>query len=132
MSAQLKSLHIRNYRSLADVSLELEPINVLFGPNGAGKSTLLDTIWFVRDCAIRSVELASSHRDHGIGLLFDGADEGSTIELALATDRIRYALSLEFPAGRIEPLAGEKLYSLDRHEVLFERRAGSSKADWLM
>ncbi|MGZ3471089.1 MAG: AAA family ATPase, partial [Isosphaeraceae bacterium] len=38
--------------SLADVSLALEPVNVLFGPNGAGKSTLLDTIWFVRDCAI--------------------------------------------------------------------------------
>ena len=60
MSARLKSIRIQNYRSLADVSLELEPVNVLFGPNGAGKSSLLDAIWFVRDCAIRSMELASS------------------------------------------------------------------------
>ena len=76
MPTRLQSIHVRNYRSLADVTLDLEPVNVLFGPNGAGKSTLLDTIWFVRDCAIRSVALASSDRDHGIGLLFDGADEG--------------------------------------------------------
>jgi len=49
----LKRIRIKNYRSLADLSLDLEPINVLFGPNGAGKSTLLDTLWFARDCAIR-------------------------------------------------------------------------------
>ncbi len=57
MAGRLKSIHVQNYRSLADVSLELEPINVLLGPNGAGKSSLLDAIWFVRDCAIRGVEL---------------------------------------------------------------------------
>jgi predicted ATPase len=130
MTARLKSIRIRNYRSLADVSLNLQPVNVLFGPNGAGKSTLLDTIWFIRDCAIRSVELASANRDHGIGLLFDGADDGSAIELELATERITYALSLGISAGRLEPFAGEKLYSLDRDAVLFERRPGTTKADF--
>jgi predicted ATPase len=130
MAIRLKSIHIQNYRSLADVSLDLGPANVLFGPNGAGKSTLLDTVWFIRDCAIRSVELASANRDHGIGLLFYGADEGSSIHLELATDRITYALSLGITAGRLEPYAGERLYSLDRGEILFERRAGASRADF--
>ena len=109
MPVRLNSIHIQNYRSLADVSLELEPVNVLFGPNGAGKSTLLDTIWFVRDCAIRSTELASANRDHGIGLLFDGADESDSIHLKLATDRVEYELTLSLSVGRIEPFAGERL-----------------------
>ena len=130
MPTRLKTIQIKNYRSLADVSLALEPVNVLFGPNGAGKSTLLDTIWFVRDCAIRSVELASTNRDHGIGLLFDGADEGDSIRLKLATDQIEYELILNLSAGRIEPFAGERLFSLERDRVLFERRAGTSKAEF--
>ena len=126
----MKTIQINNHRSLADVSLALEPVNVLFGPNGAGKSTLLDTIWFVRDCAIRSVELASTNRDHGIGLLFDGADEGDSIRLKLATDQIEYELVLSMSAGRIEPFAGERLFSLERGRVLLERRAGTSKAEF--
>ena len=130
MPVRLKSIHIRNYRCLADVSLDLEPVNVLFGPNGAGKSTLLDTIWFVRDCAIRSVEFASSDRSHGIGLLFDGADETDSIRLKLATDRVEYELTLNLSDGRLEPFAGERLFSLERHRILFERQAGTAKADY--
>jgi AAA15 family ATPase/GTPase len=60
MSNHLRSIQVRNYRSLADVPLGLRPINVLFGPNGAGKSSFLDVIWFVRDCAIRGVDQASA------------------------------------------------------------------------
>ena len=79
MPNRLTGLHVKNFRSLQDVSIELGAINVLFGPNGAGKSSLLDTIWFVRDCAIRGVEEASSFRNHGIAALWDGADEGAHI-----------------------------------------------------
>jgi predicted ATPase len=75
MATRISSIHIHNYRALADVSLDLGPVGVLFGPNGSGKSTLLDTLWFVRDCAIRGVERASALRSHGIGVLFDGAPE---------------------------------------------------------
>ena len=53
MPDRLLRLQVRNFRSLADVNIELDAFNVLFGPNGAGKSTFLDTIWFMRDCAIR-------------------------------------------------------------------------------
>ena len=108
MPGRLLRLEVENYRSLADVSLPLEPVNVLFGPNGAGKSTLLDTIWFIRDCAIRSVELASAARDHGIGLLFDGANDGEHIRLMLATEHVEYELRLGLSAGRIEPNAGRR------------------------
>ena len=43
----LTRLTVQNYRSLRDVDLHLQPLNVLVGPNGAGKSNLLDVIDFL-------------------------------------------------------------------------------------
>jgi hypothetical protein len=87
-------------------------------------------MWFVRDCAIRSVAAASNDRDHGIGLLYDGAPEGSRIVVALATEAVRYELPLEFLAGRIEPMAGERLRSAVRGRDLIHRLPGTSRADF--
>jgi predicted ATPase len=129
MAARLKSIRIQNYRSLADVSLDLGPINVLFGPSGAGKSSLLDAIGFVRDCTDRSVEFARAKRGLGLGLLNDGAAPSDPIRLKLATDQVEYELTLGLSSGRIDPLAGERLYSLDRGTVLLERQAGTAKAN---
>lgn len=131
MSNHLRSVRVRNYRSLADVKIDLEPINVLFGPNGAGKSSFLDTIWFVRDCAIRGVDLASSVRSHGIGLLYDGATEDDVITIALFTDDAEYELTLLLSSGQIEPSAGERLFSVQQQVALIERRVGSKDASFL-
>ena len=131
MSARLKSIRIQNYRSLADVSLDLGPINILFGPSGAGKSSLLDAISFVSDCVFRGVEAPSAERGQGVGLLFDGAAPGEPIRLKLTTDRSEYELTLGRSAGRIDPLAGERLYSLERGAVLLERRVGTATASLL-
>jgi len=127
MSNQLTHLQIKNFRSLADVNIQINPLNIIFGPNGAGKTTLLDTIWFVRDCAIRGVDLASSERDHGIGLLWDGADEGENISIKIVTPSGEYEVSFGYSSGRIEPFAGEKLFS-DRDNKLIVRIIGSDKA----
>lgn len=124
----LNRVRIRNYRALADVELELGPVNVVFGPNGAGKSSLLDTVCFFRDCAIRGVEVASSDRDHGIGMLWDGAEEGARIVVELCCGSVRYSLSFELAAGRIDPHPGERLYSTGREMTLIERSPGSDTA----
>jgi predicted ATPase len=128
MSTRLASLNVRNYRSLADLSLDIGPVSVLFGPNGAGKSTILDTIWFFRDCAIRGVELASSTRSHGIGILYDGAVEDEQVAVTLATDETEYELRFGLSSGRIEPFAGERLRLLADKRTLIDRPAGTSKA----
>lgn len=127
MSNQLTHLHIKNFRSLADVKIQINPLNIIFGPNGAGKTTLLDTIWFVRDCAIRGVDLASSDRDHGIGLLWDGADEGENISIKIVTPSGEYEVSFGYSSGRIEPFAGEKLVSNPDNQLIV-RIIGSDKA----
>ena len=125
----LTRIRVRNYRALADIELDLRPVNVVFGPNGAGKSTLLDTLYFFRDCAIRGVEVASSERSHGIGILWDGADDDGGILVELATSRVAYELTVSLSAGRIEPFAGEKLRSsTPRGAALIDRSPGSEQA----
>jgi len=130
MTNRLVRLKIKNFRSLADVDIKIEPLNVLFGPNGAGKSTFLDTIWFVRDCAIRGVDEASSDRNHGIGALWDGADEGANISILLETELASYEVLFGYSSGRIEPFVGELLDSKSHTPRLIDRKIGSDKADF--
>lgn len=130
MSNFLTKLRIKNYRSLADVSVDVGKLNILFGPNGAGKSVFLDTIWFVRDCAIRSVDTASSTRSHGIGILYDKAGDDDQISVTLFTDKVEYELRFGLSSGRIEPYAGERLYSVRRNVSLLDRKVGSDKAQF--
>ena len=40
----LSRLHVKGYKSLADVEVEFRPLTLLFGPNAAGKSNLLDAV----------------------------------------------------------------------------------------
>lgn len=124
----LAKIGVRNYRALGSIELDLGPVNLIFGPNGAGKSTLLDTLYFFRDCAIRGVEVASSERSHGIGVLWDGADDDAGITIELGTGSIEYRLTFSLSAGRIEPFAGERLRSSSRGQTLIDRSAGSHSA----
>ena len=124
----LTRIQVRNYRALADVELSVGPINVVFGPNGAGKSTLMDSLYFFRDCAIRGVEVASSERDHGIGILWDGAVEDQRIMIELDDGDVTYRLSFVLAAGRIDSFPGERLLSPTRSTALIDRRPGSDKA----
>ncbi len=130
MSNRLTGLQIHNFRSLADVPFKTNALNVLFGPNGAGKSTFLDTIWFVRDCAIRGVDEASSNRSHGIGILWVRADEGANISITLETELAKYELLFGFSSGRIEPFVGEILYSKKLDIRLIDRKIGTDKANF--
>ena len=128
MSTLLTKLSVRNYRALAAIDIELQSVNVFFGPNGAGKSSILDVLWFLRGCAVQNVDETAAERDHGIGLLWDGAAENATIEMAISYGALRYELTLGFLSGRIDPLVGELLSS--KATTLISRRTGSNKANF--
>ncbi len=125
---QLISLTVKNFRSLANVSINTKRLTVLFGPNGAGKSAFLEALWFVRDCGIRGVDLASSDRGHGIGLLWEGANDGAFISIGIETQATNYEILFGYSSGRIETFVGEKLFSKISKKVLINRKVGSDKA----
>ncbi|KHD11061.1 hypothetical protein PN36_11380 [Candidatus Thiomargarita nelsonii] len=123
---KLINLTVKNFRSLANVSINTERLTVLFGPNGAGKSAFLEALWFVRDCGIRGVDIASSDRGHGIGLLWEGADNAAHISIAIETPATNYEILFGYSSGRIEPFVGEQLSS--KTQRLINRKVGSDKA----
>lgn len=42
----LTKLHIERYKSLYDVTIDLEPLTVLIGPNASGKSNICEAVYF--------------------------------------------------------------------------------------
>lgn len=58
----IKRLWVKNYRSLADVSVDLEPLTVLVGANGSGKSNFIDALSFVADALKMGLYVAISKR----------------------------------------------------------------------
>ncbi len=45
----IKKIRIQNFRSLLDVTVDLDPLTVLIGRSGTGKSNFIDAIRFLRD-----------------------------------------------------------------------------------
>ena len=130
MGNLLTRLHVKNFRSLADVSVETRPINLLFGPNGSGKSTLLETVHLVKDCVFRDVEEAARTRNNGFGMLRQGAKASEGISIALETASVQYKLQLGFSRGQVEPRAGEVLHSKGEPIPFITRDIGSDTAEF--
>ncbi|MCA9274969.1 MAG: AAA family ATPase [Phycisphaerales bacterium] len=64
----IKSVYIKNYKSIGHCALELEPFTVLVGRNGAGKSNFLDALRFISDSLDTSLDHAIKWRG-GIDLV---------------------------------------------------------------
>ncbi len=62
LTNRINRLTVRNYRSLADVTVDFEDLTVLVGPNGSGKSNILDVLRFVRDALTLGLDKALQDR----------------------------------------------------------------------
>lgn len=56
MIPSIRTLQVRNYRSIAEAWVSLEPFTALVGPNGSGKSNTIDALAFVQESLSESVE----------------------------------------------------------------------------
>ena len=116
----LKRLAIRGFKSLADVSIELPRMAVLFGPNAAGKSNILDavqalsrigTLRTLSDALaepIRGFPIeAFSFREGGLQALLGSSRASFTLEADLRTAkeqgsyRYRIEVAIEPGSGRL-------------------------------
>ncbi len=64
----IKKVWAKNYRSLANIEVELEPITVLVGHNGSGKSNFVDILRFIYDSLRLGLDAAIINRG-GMGTL---------------------------------------------------------------
>lgn len=88
----LRTLSVRNFRSLREVDLELGPINVLVGPNAAGKSNLLDVLAFLGDAARSDLQPALERRGGFERVRFRGkAASKQPVEIGLSAQLTKFA-----------------------------------------
>lgn len=58
----IRRVVLRNYKSIGNCDVRLQPLTYLVGQNGAGKSNFLDALHFVRDALVGSLENALNER----------------------------------------------------------------------
>lgn len=122
-------LKVRNFRSLADIDLNLEPLTVFVGQNGAGKSNIIDVLRFVRDAITRGLDNAILERN-GIGALRRWSKSRPydiEIQITLRTRKnlmMEYGFKLGSESGGEYRIKHEKGTILGKDPVTFEIRDG--------
>ncbi|MEM9492019.1 MAG: AAA family ATPase, partial [Myxococcota bacterium] len=79
----LDRIAIKGYKSLADVDIELRPLNVLIGANGAGKSNVISLLSLLRLCVEGRFQYEVLRRGGGNALLHFGQETTEFIEVHL-------------------------------------------------
>jgi len=76
---------IKNYKSLADVSVDLGPLTVLVGQNGTGKSNFVDALRFVSEAVQLGLAQAIKAR-HGINAILFSASQKRSNHMSMMLD----------------------------------------------
>lgn len=130
MAEQFTRLQISGYRRLADIDLELRPLNVLIGANGVGKSSVLDVFNLLADSASGKLQQTISELGGFSSLL---TADGKTNHMGFSItkraengDSITYRLRLaQEGLGFSSPLeALEKLTPAGENFIHFQRETG--------
>ena len=113
----INQLKVKNYRSLADVTVNFELLTVLVGPNGSGKSNLVDVLRFVSEALIHGLDSAVIKR-HGMSALrrWSGKGRPYDVEIGLSiSGNVILAADYQFTLGG--ELRGEYRVKSERCEV---------------
>ena len=100
MSALLKSLRLKDYRSYQSCLVDFDKATVLVGPNGAGKSNLIDALHFLSDAVNLGLDSALTQRG-GITAIRRRIPRGRPpdveieITVQLSKHEARYSLTIE-------------------------------------
>ncbi len=75
----LKRVSIQNFKSLKDITLDLQKVNLLIGPNNSGKTNFLKALEFFslalkRTSNNKSIEFTFKHKGGGINIIFSKED----------------------------------------------------------
>ena len=135
MSALLKSLRLKDYRSYQSCLVEFDRATVLVGPNGAGKSNLIDALHFLSDAVNLGLDPALTQRG-GITAVRRRVPRGHPpdveIELTvrLSKHEAKYSLTIGSLAGGDWRLKSERFEAFTSEAlapavVRYERVPGS-------
>ena len=116
----ITQVHIKNYRSLKDVDIDLGRLTVLVGRNGAGKSNFVDALKFVQESLQIGLESAVANRN-GLASLRRWTAKGRPVEIEIGISVRRGLFSGTY--GFVLAGSPETDYRVKR-EVCFAGRTG--------
>jgi len=108
LTSRINHVHIENFKSLANVDVDLTDLNVLVGVNGIGKSNFIDALRFVRDALSNGLGRAINARSR-TPIFYYGMS-------GTKTDITRFSFDI-----MIEEVAGEYSFSVRGNGVIEEK-----------
>jgi predicted ATPase len=133
----IKRIKIRDFKSIRELDLELDPVTVLIGRSGTGKSNLVHAIRFLRNLLL-NYELAIAYEKGWHCIVPVGQEEPKTsieVLFALPGDEVDYTYAISFGTphgqkfgGHLE-LTGERL-TLGSKMLFSRHRDNSNSWKW--
>lgn len=130
----LLEFSVKGYRSLQDVSVSLNNLNVIIGPNGSGKSNLYHAIHLLAKSADGTLAKTLALEGGMPSVLWAGnrkvtqSSQPIRMILSIRTDKFTYELALGLPA------AGISLFNLDpevKYEAIWYGKERRKSANYL-
>lgn len=115
LANRINQVTIRNYRSLEDVTVDLDDLTVLVGPNGSGKSNFLYALRFLGDALRRGLTIARTDSIDRHGEIRSvSRSPYPEVEISLALEigghHASYSIRLGIAGTSVYALKGESCY----------------------
>lgn len=133
-------IRIQNYKSLADVTVDLSPVTVLVGRSGTGKSNFVEAIRCLRDVLhsqTRSQEL-HQHWAQIKPAMSDGCLLSFDVEFSVPGLPEHYRYQLTISNGQLNPVVEERLefgvtclFHQQSHQAK-QGRSGGQPPNWIV
>ena len=123
--------HVRNYKSIVDVDVELSPVTVLVGKSGTGKSNFVQALRFLRDLLISNQSLHQNWEE--IRTVTASSELKSfSVEFSVAgiDEHFRYELTIN-KRGYVHHLDTEALFIGDKC-LFHQHESESGRTDWIV
>jgi predicted ATPase len=135
----IRELSVSGYRSIKDITLKLQPVNVLVGPNGCGKSNLYNSMYVLAQAANGRLAQTLAQEGGIPSVLWAGERHRGPVRMTLSAmlDDFAYTLECGLPseAESVFPLdpvvKAETVWFLERRgtitrTVMLERKGPSA------